>query len=231
MKKYKHLIFDLDNTIWDFDTNSTESLKEVYNNRNLGKKFDSLEQFSEIYHKHNKELWIRYQNNEINKFTLGLNRFYMTLSEVGVNDSQFSNKLNAEYLATTTLQTKLIKDALKVVISLSKKYPLHIITNGFFEVQFLKVRNSKLEPYFTHIITSEECNSLKPDIKIFEYTLDRIGAKPDECIIIGDNFDTDIIGAKNANIDQVFFNRKGITNLSHKPTYEIKLLIELLEIF
>ena len=111
MKKYEHLLFDLDNTIWDFDTNSEESLKEVYINRNLGKRFESFEHFSKIYHKHNKELWIRYKNKEITKFTLGLNRFYLTLSEIGIDDSQFSNKLNAEYLANTTIKTKLIKDA------------------------------------------------------------------------------------------------------------------------
>jgi len=231
MKKYEHLLFDLDNTIWDFDTNSEESLKEVYINRNLGKRFESFEHFSKIYHKHNKELWIRYQNKEITKFTLGLNRFYLTLSEIGIDDSQFSNKLNAEYLANTTMKTKLIKDAYSTIINLNKRYKLHIITNGFFEVQFLKIRNSKLEPYFTNIITSEESNALKPDDKIFEYALKQINTTPEKCIIIGDNFETDIIGAKNASIDQVFFNRDGLTNLPHKPTYEIKELKELLDIF
>ncbi len=231
MKKYKHLLFDLDNTIWDFDHNSKESLNEVYDNRNLGRKFKDFEMFNKIYQKHNSNLWEQYRNNEISKFTLGLNRFYFTLDEVNVHDSEFSNKLNAEYLAGSTTKTLLIKDAFKTIANLSKKYSLHIITNGFFEVQFLKIRNSKIERFFTHIITSEECNSLKPNKEIFQYSLERIEATKEECILIGDNYDHDIIGAKNAGIDQVFFNRDGIENLEHKPTYEIKSLIELLDIF
>lgn len=231
MKKYKHILFDLDDTVWDFQANSRDSLKEVYENRNLQKRFDNFEQFVEIYHKHNKALWEQYLRNEISKYSLGLNRFFLTLMEVGVSDADFANKLNAEYLAATTVKTKLVDGAFSVLMELNKKYKLHVLTNGFFEVQFLKIRNSKIESFFTHIVTSEECNALKPNKAIFEYALDKIGAKAEECILIGDNQVTDIEGAQNVGVDQVFYNpNQTALSIEKKPTYEVKHLKELIEI-
>ena len=88
---------------------------------------------------------------------------------------------------------------------LSAKYPLTLVSNGFTEVQFRKLRSSGIEHYFSHIVLSEFANALKPDKKIFDYALQLNGAKPDETVMIGDNYETDIIGAQNAGIDQIYF--------------------------
>ena len=230
MKKYKHIFFDLDDTLWDFKKNSKESLIEVYKNYNLDKWFENSKHFLDIYHKHNDILWERYRKQEITKYTLGMSRFLNTLNEVGVNEAKFALKLNTEYLSIASTKTTLVPNAISILNYISKKYLIHIITNGFFEVQFVKIRNSKIDSFITHIITSEECKSLKPDPEIFNFALEKIEAKPSECIMIGDKFNADIIGAKNVGIDQVFFNRNNQEKLPKKPTFEIKELNDLKDI-
>jgi len=230
MTKYKHILFDFDNTLWDFDKNSKESLYQVFDKYKLVDKFGSFENFHDIYEKNNLSLWEDYRNGIIDKYALGLYRFSRTLESVKIKDSEFSLKLNSEYLANTTLKISLIPNTFEILYYLREKYNLHIITNGFYEVQFLKLRNSKLETFFKTLITSEEANALKPSQKIFEYTLEKIEANVNECILIGDSYETDIIGAKNINIDQIYFNRNKTNYNSEKPTYEINSLLEIKDI-
>ncbi len=123
--------------------------------------------------------------------------------------------------------TALFPDALEVLQYLQdKKYKLHLITNGFAEVQWIKIENSGLKPFFEHIIISEEVGTQKPDKAIFEIAMNRASTHAEECIMIGDNYNTDIVGAQNAGMDQVFFNPT--KNRKKQPvTHEIKTLIEL----
>ena len=227
MKTYKHIFFDLDDTLWDFTANSKESLMELYELYTLGKYFNNFEHFINTYQKHNLELWKKYINKDISKFTLGLTRFLKTLNEVGIDEAKMSGKLNTEYLAILSTKTTLLPAALNTLRYLNDKYQIHILTNGFLEVQLVKIQSSKIDRFLTHIILAEECESFKPSKEIFEESLDKIKAKASECIMIGDDFKSDIIGAKNNGIDQIFLNRKNQQNLSIKPTFEIKKLEEL----
>jgi len=227
MIKYKHILFDFDNTLWDFDKNSKESLLQVFEKYKMIERFESFETFYEIFEKHNLALWADYRNGLLDKYALGLYRFSRTLETVKVKDADLALKLNSEYLANTTLKTELIPNAFEILYYLREKYDLHIVTNGFYEVQFLKLRNSKLESFFKNLITSEEANALKPNPIFFKYTLEKLEATPENCIIIGDNYETDILGARNANIDQIFFNRYNENYISEKPTFEINSLLEL----
>jgi putative hydrolase of the HAD superfamily len=227
MKKYKQIIFDLDNTLWNFEKNSKESLLQVYTKHKLDQKFESFEKFFEIYETYNLDLWDQYRKGLIAKFALGLNRFAKTLATVNIFEDEFAQKLNTEYLANTTTKTELIPHAFEILLYLKDKYLMHILTNGFFEVQFLKLRNSKLETFFQNLITSEEAGALKPSPKIYKYALDKIIAQPEECIIIGDNYEIDIIGAQNVGIDQIFFNSKNVEIHGDKPTFIVNSLDEI----
>ncbi len=232
--KYKHVIFDFDNTLWDFSQNSKESLKELYNSHErLQKAFDSFERFFETYEKNNNALWQRYRDGEIDKEFLAVNRFAFTLREGGIFEVEYAQKLNSEYLALTTTKTLLIPNALEILKYLKdKKYEIHILTDGFFEVQFLKLKQSKLAPYISNLITSEEFGKLKPDPDLFNFALEKINASKEQTIMVGDDYENDIIGAYEAGIDQIFFNRKNIPldSLEIKPTYTIHNLLEIKQI-
>jgi len=227
VKKYNHIIFDLDNTLWNFDKNSRESLLQIFTKYRLIEKFESFDFFAEIYEKHNQELWQQYRTGQIAKFALGLYRFSRTLETVKINDDDFAQRLNNEYLANTTVMTELVPHTFEILHYLKEKYPLHILTNGFFEVQFLKLRNSKLETFFQNLITSEEAGAQKPSPKTYKYALDRINASADECIFIGDDYEIDVVGALNVGIDSIFFNRKNEDTIDKPATFTVNSLLEI----
>lgn len=230
MKKYKHILFDLDNTLWDFDKNSKESLSEVFKKHKLESAFGDFENFFNIYEKYNLELWEQYRKGQVAKYALGLNRFARTLAEVSIFEDEFALRLNNEYLANTTTKTELIPHAFDLLLYLKDNYKMHILTNGFFEVQFLKLRNSKLETFFDNLITSEEAGALKPSPKIYKFLLNKINSTPEDCIFIGDNYEIDIIGAQNVGIDQIYFNRTHKKIRNERPTYQVNELCEVKEI-
>jgi len=228
MKLYKHIIFDFDNTLWNFDKNSRESLLKVFTKNKFDEKFESFDKFFEIFETINTKLWEQYRKGLVTKYALGLHRFAKTLATVNINEDEFAVKLNNEYLANTTTKTELIPHTFEILHYLKdKNYPLHILTNGFFEVQFLKLRNSKLETYFQNMITSEEAGALKPSPKIYKFALEKIGALPEECLFIGDTYDIDIVGAQNVGIDQVHFNRNNTSVDDIAATHTIHSLLDL----
>lgn len=228
-KKYKHVIFDLDHTLWDFTTNSNETLKELYVDHNLEEYYFSLNDFQITYHLINEKMWYDYHRNLISKAEIRDKRFVKTFDALGVKNNDLAQVLNEKFLAICPAKGNLIAYAKEALQYLSPRYTLHILTNGFKESQNIKITTSGISNYFKEVINSETCGYLKPHKKIFEYTLSKIEAHVSDCIMIGDDLLADVIGAKNCGIDQVFFNIRG---LSHKeePTYEIKCLSELKKI-
>ena len=215
MKKYSHLFFDLDRTIWDFDQNSQETFKDIFHKYDLqGKGISSLDEFIKRYNIHNNNLWELYRNGEIEKELLIVRRFLLTLEE--------------DYIRLSPMKTKLFPNALETLSYLKGKYHLHIITNGFEEVQLTKVKFSGLDQYFESIITSEEAGFKKPHRNIFIYALEKNKAKAECSLMIGDDPLIDVKGAKEAGIDQVLVNNDGIKGNEY-PTYEIFSLSELME--
>lgn len=201
-----HLLIDLDDTLWDFRRNSKIAMQEIYNDYELNQYYDSFESFYDIYMVKNHQLWEQYAKGEITKDYLSLERFLYPLRVVGNEDVELAKKLGKDFLYRTTMQTNLVDGAIETLEYLKAQgYILSIISNGFVEVQYTKLRRSGLIPYFANVFLSEEIGYQKPDIRFFQTVLDRLNASPSECLVIGDNFQTDIHGAQNANIRAVFY--------------------------
>ncbi len=238
MKKYSHLFFDLDNTLWDFDLNSRLALRETFEKYNLG--LHHFDHFFEVYSKHNGQLWELYNKNRITKQELTRSRFDLSFRETGITGIG-GEDFNREYLAYLPDQTALCRGALDVVKKLAVQHRLYIITNGFSEVQVKKMDNSGLTPFFRKIFTSEEIGINKPSPEIFRYALKTVNARKKDSLMIGDSFEIDIAGAKEAGLDQVWIvhsrpeqdNTSEIHHqqgISRTKTYKIHKLEELLNI-
>ena len=152
---YKHLLIDLDDTLWDFKANSKVVMQEIFNDYELIKYYDSFESFHAIYMEKNHQLWEQYAKGEITKEYLSLERFLYPLRIAGVENEQLAKQLGEDFLHRTTMQTQLVEGAIELLDYLKNKYTLSIVSNGFVEVQYIKLRRSGLLPYFTHIFLSK----------------------------------------------------------------------------
>lgn len=228
---YKHIFFDLDRTLWDFEKNSLEVLLQLYRHYELSAIgiLDS-DLFVERYKYHNEKLWELYRLNKISKEKLRDERFMLTLKDFNIFSSDLASNLGKEYIKLCPKKSNLFPYVHSVLTFLKRKYSLHIITNGFEEVQLLKLENSNLINYFDHIITSEQVGFKKPTKQIFRFSLHKVDAKPSQCLMIGDDLHADILGAKGVDIDQVFFNPTRLTHSISEITHEINCLSELKEI-
>lgn len=230
--KYRHLFFDLDHTLWDFDTNAKATLMEVYQLYKLEEKgVHPFEDFYTLYLKHNGILWDRYHKGFISSEDLKWKRMWRTLLDFKIGDELIAKEISVRFLDILPTKKILFDYTLEILEYLAgKKYSLHLITNGFEKTQWSKLNNSSLSKYFAHVITSEMSNSIKPAKEIFEYAIRKTGAVLQESIMIGDNPEADIQGAINAGMDNIFVNHIGAaTTLS--PTYTIYTLQELENIF
>lgn len=232
MSSYKHLFFDLDHTLWDFDTNAKETLLEVYAFFELeAKGVSPFTDFYKHYLHHNEILWDRYHKGFITSDELKWKRMWRTMLEFKIGSEQLAKDMSVHFLERLPTKKNLFPHTIEILNYLTAKgYTLHLITNGFEITQWSKINNSGLSHYFTHMITSEASNSLKPKKEIFEYALNKTGATLHESIMLGDNLDADIRGAINAGMDCVFVNHLK-TNTDINATYIIHHLKELEQIF
>ena len=229
IKKYKHLFFDLDRTLWDFETNSIKTFELIFKKRELFKMISSFDAFIKVYKAHNERLWDLYKLRKIKKEELHQQRFFLSLKDLGIENIELAQQIGDDYIKLSPLQTALFPDTKPVLDYLKTKYTMHIITNGFVEVQYKKLENCGLRNYFAHIITSEEAKASKPKAAIFHAAISAANAKKTESLMIGDDLNADILGAQKFGIDQVFFNPK---SHQHKEniTFEITELKQLLQI-
>ena len=229
-KDYQHIFFDLDHTLWDFEKNAEETISTLYDEFELAKfgKFSSTD-FYNRYSSINHRMWRQYHEGKITQQQLRTGRFEKTLTKLGLTEEEVPSGLAEAFTALCPTKTAVFPHTYEVLHYLKNKYTLHIITNGFKEVQHLKMTSSGLHGYFTEIITSECANCIKPDQKIFEHALTRARVKAADCLMIGDSLEADMLGARNAGIDQVYFNP---TRKRHhaQVTYEINCLSELLRV-
>jgi putative hydrolase of the HAD superfamily len=230
--KYRHLFFDLDHTLWDFEANSKATLKELHAAMQLGEKgVNDFDLFHRNYIAHNEILWERYRNGFIRQDELRVKRMWLALLDFKISDEELAKELSARFLDLLPTRTILFPHAKEILHYLTGKgYELHLITNGFEKTQRNKLLYSGLNHFFKEIITSEGSGSLKPNKEIFEYALQKCCANAKECIMIGDSVEVDIVGASNAGIDQVYVNHLGIEP-EVKATYTVNSLKELEEIF
>jgi putative hydrolase of the HAD superfamily len=230
-QKFQHIFFDLDHTLWDFETNSRLALEEIFQEVQLLEKgIPSFEQFHKAYLPINDYYWFRYHNKLCTKEETRTGRFYDTLKSFGVEDNSLAQEIAARYVSLSPYKTALHHGALEVVSRLSETHELHIITNGFSEVQRIKIQESGLAPFFKHLIISEEVGVQKPQPEIFHHLLSLISASKRDCVMVGDNFNTDIEGARNAGIAQMYFNPHKKPLRGQKPTYTIHHLQEVANI-
>lgn len=228
---YKHLFFDLDRTLWDFEKNSHEVLLELYKHYDLlTKGIVDSKVFIERYKHHNEKLWDLYRKNKIEKDKLRDERFKITLNEFGINSPKLAANLGEDYVAHCPKKTNLFPYVHSTLNYLKDRYALHIITNGFEEVQYQKLENSNLIDYFEQIITSEQVGFKKPSQQIFKFSMLKAFAKPSDSLMIGDDLHADILGAKDIGMAQVFFNPLKHEHANSEITYEINCLSELEEI-
>ena len=230
MKQYNYLFIDLDGTMWDFDKNARDTLQEIFDAHNFKiSGVESFETFLQTYQNINTELWALFREGKISKDFLSKERFRKTLAELSQDENKAS-EIAQQYLAWTSEKTQLYTHVFDTLQYLKKKYSMHILTNGFNEVQYKKIENSGLSSLFQTIITSDDAGAKKPEKDFFDYAFQHTGAVPGETLMIGDNEDVDIAGAVNANIDQVFANydKRKISNF--QPTYEIHDFADLKEL-
>ncbi|MCF8227155.1 MAG: YjjG family noncanonical pyrimidine nucleotidase [Bacteroidales bacterium] len=227
---YKHLFFDLDRTLWDYDANAGKALSSVYNKFKLGRFFSSAGDFSDIYYHHNDLLWDQYRSGNVSKEELRTRRFALTLKEKGVNDPKLSEEIGREYMAITPAFNILAPNTTDVLEYLKTKgYDLYILTNGFLSTQVKKMTNSRINHFFDRIFSSEEINVNKPNKEIFHWAVSSLNARKQECLMVGDDIEVDIKGAMRYGLDAVWFNPYK-ANSDFSPTYTITDLNELKDI-
>ena len=223
---YRCLFFDLDHTLWDFEKNAEESLTDLHAKHSLERHDITAADFVSKYSEINHAMWRQYHKGEIDKEFLRTQRFVQTFQHFNVPSIEIPNNLWDEYLELLPNRTNLMLGCIELLEYLKPNYPMTIITNGFKEVQHLKMQNSKILDYFSHIVISEDVGHQKPAKEIFDFAMQLNNCKASEVLMIGDNMEADIQGAKNSGIDSVFFNPVNLPD-TVGATYVIKNLLEL----
>ena len=226
MKSYRCVFFDLDHTLWDYETNSEEALHELFDEYRLQGAF---KKFYNSFVKINTEIWDNYDRGLIGREVIRNERFDRIFRSIGINDYELSLQFSEDYIKLSPTKSHLVTHALEVLDYLYPRYPLYIITNGFEEIQSTKLESSGITRYFKGVITSARAGCKKPEKEIFEFALRENGFACSDSIMVGDNLLTDIAGARNASVDTVYYNPY---KLSHQEpvTYEISSLKELTSI-
>lgn len=243
MKQYKAVLIDWDDTIGDFIGAAKLALQEMYDKYHLSDYFASHEEFVSLYKPHNIELWDKYGKDLVTKAFLRVDRFLWPLlhgSKVGERQeakgerqelTTLAEQMSEDFLHLTTAHFSLLEGAEELVRYLAEKYPLTVVTNGFVEVQYEKFDKSGLRDCFAHIVLSEEVGCQKPNPRIYEEALRMNGVSAEEAVMIGDSWNSDIQGAINAGIDQIWI-RKSQDPLpeGQSATYIVKSLADVMEI-
>jgi putative hydrolase of the HAD superfamily len=222
----KHLFFDLDRTIWDFDKNSISALKQIISEENIDELSNSFSSFHSIYKEENSKLWEAYGKGFISKEELRYGRFKNTLAKFSIHDTEIVKRFGDAYVEISPLQNQLIPGVEEAIRSLNKiGFPMHIITNGFKEVQFVKLNNCGLSSYFKEVICSEDIGVNKPNPEIFYHAHRKANTLARNSVMIGDDYHADIHGATSSGMKAIFFNPNGRNNYQHE--HEVKHMDEL----
>lgn len=228
-RNYKCIFFDLDHTLWDYECNAREMLLELHAAHELGARGVAFDDFHLHFKTINFELWDLYDRGLIDNEVIRTQRFTKVLHKFDLVDEALSATLSYEYLYGCPKKCNLIPYAKEVLDYLSQHYRLTLVTNGFEEIQHVKLSSGNITHYFDHVITSQKAGHKKPAREIFDYALAVNNVACHEVIMIGDNLVTDIGGARNACIDTVFYNPAALTHTA-EVNFEIRCLSELQKI-
>ncbi|MBR3876900.1 MAG: YjjG family noncanonical pyrimidine nucleotidase [Bacteroidaceae bacterium] len=230
MQRYKNLFIDLDDTVYDFSAASEESFRETYELLQYGRFFDSFEHYLSIYKPYNLELWRIYGEGKITKEELNKRRYSYPLECVGIHDQELADTFCKEALSRIPTKGPLMPGAIELLEYLRPKYRMFILSNGFKELQSRKMHAAGIDKYFDELILSEDIGVNKPNRELYDYALQKTGSTLEESLMIGDMFETDIAGAANIGMEQIYYNPKGKQGHPFVPTYEVKHLLEIKEI-
>lgn len=222
----KWIFFDLDDTLFDFSAASLSSLKKLWEEETIiNTLFSCPDDFISEYHIHNSRMWQLHEKGEITSEFLKPERFRLTLSPTH-NDEETLNqmrRLNSRYLKLLGMCNKTCHGASELLEFLNGKYLIGILTNGFTEVQYNKLRSTGLDRYIQRMVISDEIGVQKPDSRLFDYACNAVGAAPGEILMVGDNPDNDVAGALNSGWNAVFYDKKGRDFSSDSPLYRGKI--------
>lgn len=227
IKNITDIFFDLDRTLWDFEQNSKTALEILYREFELHQYFTSFFLFYEQYKIENNKVWELYYQKKVNKSGVRFLRFHNTLKTAS---KKLCDTLSNEYIEIAMTETALLPYAIEVLEYLQPKYKLHILSNGFKEVQQVKINNCKLAHFFETITTSEETGSHKPSPKAFLHAISKAQTSVAKSAMVGDDIITDISGAKETGLLSIYFNYKNNTQ-PHLADIEINSLNALKKLF
>ena len=221
--KITDVFFDLDHTLWDFDKNSGLTFEMIFESNDVAVK---LNDFLKIYQPINLKYWKLYREEKVSKANLRYARLKETFDALSytINDD-IIHKLSNDYIEYLTTHNHIFDGTIEILEYLKPKYKLHIITNGFQEVQQNKLEKSKISHYFETITDSEMVGVKKPNPKMFDYALNLANIDKANGIMIGDNYEADILGAINMGLDAICFNYHKVT--LDKNIKEVNHLLEL----
>ena len=219
----KDIFFDLDHTLWDFDKNSMLAFKRVFKKFKITIEFDA---FLKIYEPINLEYWKKYREDKVSKENLRRGRLIDSFNFFDlIYTTEKIDEIADAYIQELPFDNHLFEGAVEILDYLILKYKLHIITNGFEEVQHKKLKNSGIDHYFSTVTTSEEVGLKKPNPKVFLTALNKANSFPTQSVMIGDSLEADILGANNIGMETIFYNYRN-ESISKK----IKSIDSLLEI-
>jgi len=205
MTQTNHLFFDLDHTLWDFERNSDLAFKAVFQQHRIAL---PVATFLRHYKPINQQYWKQYREEKVSKEALRYGRLKDSFDSAGLSVSDaLIHQLAIDYIEVLPTYNYLFEGSHELLTYLQPKYRLHIITNGFEEVQHLKIAKAGLAPYFDQVITSEAAGVKKPHPEIFRYALEKAGALASESLMIGDNWEADVMGALAYGMDAIYFNQ------------------------
>ena len=203
-----HIFFDLDHTLWDFDKNSALTFNKILKIHEVDV---DVQAFLEVYVPINLKYWKLYREEKIDKASLRYKRLQDAFNELNVKvQPSIIYKLSDDYIKYLTTFNHLFNGAIEVLEYLNEQYNLHIITSGFKEVQHSKLNQANINHYFDTITNSEMVGVKKPNPKIFEHALEKARATTQESVMIGDNYEADILGALNVGMQAICFNYEKI---------------------
>lgn len=229
MKGVRHIFFDLDHTLWDYDTNARLVLEAIYHHFQIDLHTQKdMRTFLETFFHENGRLWNDYNHGRIDKEVIRTERFTRVIGRLGYEDAVVGLQMSAFFLENCPRQSAMMPDAALALNYLSRKYTMSIITNGFDDTQALKLKSSGIHHHFQRVFTSETIGFKKPSPEIFEFALSELGLKREETVMIGDNPSTDIQGAHNAGIAAVLYNPDG--KMRSNAQWEVRSLFDLMKI-
>lgn len=228
MEGKKHLFFDLDRTLWDFDTNSKEALRELFEEQKLDLEVGDFQNFLKVYEEVNEECWKFYRMGQLKKEVLRVKRFRDTLLKLDFPNEKVIGFFADQYVKRSPLKKNLLPGTLEVLEHLShQNYVLHIITNGFKEIQHLKLKNTEIDVYFDTVLCSEETGAKKPHPKVFHAALELARSTSRESLMIGDDLEADIQGAQKVGMEAIWYNSSSKMNNTEEHIFQINELQEL----